>query len=102
MPRTPEENDRIRRATQAQILKAAMDLFLSKGYYSCAQIRQVLKDDVSAGGSRNCQPRCSRFSPDGINGRAMQPYSKQDDRVWAIRSVIALISQKLLCDPRMA
>jgi AcrR family transcriptional regulator len=34
MPRTPEENDRIRRATQAQILQATRDLFLSKGYYS--------------------------------------------------------------------
>jgi AcrR family transcriptional regulator len=42
MPRTPEENDRIRRATQAQILKAAMDLFLSKGYYSTS-IEDVAK-----------------------------------------------------------
>ncbi|MDZ7963329.1 MAG: TetR/AcrR family transcriptional regulator [Aulosira sp. DedQUE10] len=34
MPRTPAENERIRHATKEQILKAAMDLFFSKGYHA--------------------------------------------------------------------
>jgi len=34
MPRTPAENDRIRRATTEQILKTALSLFCEKGYYS--------------------------------------------------------------------
>ncbi|MGL5922817.1 TetR/AcrR family transcriptional regulator [Chroococcidiopsis sp.] len=34
MPRTPTENERIRRATTEQILKTAMTLFCEKGYYS--------------------------------------------------------------------
>lgn len=34
MPRTPEENDRIRRATTEQILNTALSLFCEKGYYS--------------------------------------------------------------------
>lgn len=34
MPRTPAENDRIRRATTEQILKTALSLFCSKGYHS--------------------------------------------------------------------
>ncbi len=42
MPRTPEENERIRRATKEQILKAAMDMFCSKGYHS-ASIDDVAK-----------------------------------------------------------
>ncbi|GAA6616893.1 TetR/AcrR family transcriptional regulator [Scytonema sp. NUACC26] len=42
MPRTPAENDRIRRATTEQILKAAMSLFCEKGYYSTS-IEDVAK-----------------------------------------------------------
>jgi AcrR family transcriptional regulator len=34
MPRTPVENDRIRRATTEQILSTALSLFCAKGYYS--------------------------------------------------------------------
>lgn len=34
MPRTPAENERIRRATKEQILRAAMDMFCEKGYHS--------------------------------------------------------------------
>lgn len=34
MPRTPAENERIRQATREQILKAAMDLFFTKGYHA--------------------------------------------------------------------
>lgn len=34
MPRTPKENDRIRRATTEQILKTALSLFCEKGYHS--------------------------------------------------------------------
>mgnify|MGYP001178156923 FL=1 len=34
MPRTPEENDRIRQASKENIRAAAMDLFMKKGYYS--------------------------------------------------------------------
>jgi AcrR family transcriptional regulator len=34
MPRTPAENDRIRRATTEQILTTALSLFCEKGYYS--------------------------------------------------------------------
>jgi AcrR family transcriptional regulator len=42
MPRTPAENDRIRRATTEQILKAAMSLFCEKGYHSTS-IEDVAK-----------------------------------------------------------
>lgn len=42
MPRTPAENDRIRRATTEQILKTALSLFCSKGYYSTS-IEEVAK-----------------------------------------------------------
>ncbi len=34
MPRTPAENDRIRRTTTEQILISALNLFCEKGYYS--------------------------------------------------------------------
>ncbi len=49
MPRTPEANDRIRRATQAQILKAAMALFLSKGYYSTSIDDVAKQANISKG-----------------------------------------------------
>jgi AcrR family transcriptional regulator len=41
MPRTPSENERIRRGTKEKILKAAMDMFSEKGYHS------TLIDDVA-------------------------------------------------------
>ncbi|WP_267901217.1 hypothetical protein [Dulcicalothrix desertica] len=34
MPRTQTENERIRRATTEQILKATMNMFIEKGYHS--------------------------------------------------------------------
>ncbi|MCP1096123.1 TetR/AcrR family transcriptional regulator [Bacillaceae bacterium OS4b] len=34
MPRTPEENDRIRQASKEKIRAAAMDLFIKQGYYA--------------------------------------------------------------------
>jgi AcrR family transcriptional regulator len=42
MPRTPEENERIRRATTEHILETALILFCSKGYYSTS-IEDVAK-----------------------------------------------------------
>jgi AcrR family transcriptional regulator len=48
MPRTQAENERIRRATTEQILKATMDMFLEKGYHSTsiddvAKLAQISK-----------------------------------------------------------
>ncbi|MDF2000490.1 TetR/AcrR family transcriptional regulator [Peribacillus frigoritolerans] len=34
MPRTPEENDRIRQASKEKIRAAAMELFMKQGYYA--------------------------------------------------------------------
>ncbi|MEB2631526.1 TetR/AcrR family transcriptional regulator [Peribacillus frigoritolerans] len=34
MPRTPEENDRIRQASKEKIRAAAMELFMKQGYYT--------------------------------------------------------------------
>ncbi|AXI08490.1 TetR/AcrR family transcriptional regulator [Oceanobacillus zhaokaii] len=34
MPRTPEENDRIRQASKEKIRAAAMELFIKQGYYT--------------------------------------------------------------------
>ncbi|MBT2616109.1 MULTISPECIES: TetR/AcrR family transcriptional regulator [unclassified Bacillus (in: firmicutes)] len=34
MPRTPEENDRIRQASKEKIRTAAMELFMKQGYYA--------------------------------------------------------------------
>ena len=34
MPRTPEENERIRQATKEKIRAAAMELFMKQGYYA--------------------------------------------------------------------
>ncbi len=42
MPRTPAENDRIRRTTSEHILKTALNLFCSKGYYSTS-IEEIAK-----------------------------------------------------------
>lgn len=42
MPRTPQENERIRHATKEHILRSAMELFFEKGYYSTS-IEEVAK-----------------------------------------------------------
>ncbi|MFB6365303.1 TetR/AcrR family transcriptional regulator [Paenibacillus elgii] len=42
MPRTPEENERIRRAARDKILQAATELFIEKGFHS-ASIDDVAK-----------------------------------------------------------
>ena len=34
MPRTPEENERIRQASKEKIRAAAMELFIKQGYYA--------------------------------------------------------------------
>ncbi|BAY21246.1 TetR family transcriptional regulator [Calothrix sp. NIES-2100] len=49
MPRTPAENERIRRATREQILKAAMDLFLDKGYHATSIDDVAKKAKISKG-----------------------------------------------------
>ncbi len=49
MPRTPEENDRIRRATTEQLLSTALSLFCEKGYYSTS-IEDIAKQaEISKG-----------------------------------------------------
>lgn len=49
MPRTPEENDRIRRATTEQILNTALSLFCEKGYHSTS-IEDIAKQaEISKG-----------------------------------------------------
>ncbi len=42
MPRTPAENDRIRRATREQILQTALSLFCDRGYYATS-IAEIAK-----------------------------------------------------------
>jgi AcrR family transcriptional regulator len=42
MPRTPAENDRIRRATREQILQTALSLFCDRGYYATS-IEEIAK-----------------------------------------------------------
>jgi AcrR family transcriptional regulator len=42
MPRTPAENDRIRRATRQQILRTALSLFCDRGYYGTS-IEEIAK-----------------------------------------------------------
>jgi AcrR family transcriptional regulator len=49
MPRTPAENDRIRRATTEQILKIALNLFCEKGYYSTPIEEIARQADISKG-----------------------------------------------------
>ncbi|MCJ8014703.1 TetR/AcrR family transcriptional regulator [Paenibacillus sp. KQZ6P-2] len=49
MPRTPEANDKIRRAASEKILKAAMQLFMKKGYHATS-IDDVAKEaNISKG-----------------------------------------------------
>jgi AcrR family transcriptional regulator len=49
MPRTPSENERIRRATKEQILKAAMDMFCEKGYHSTSIEDVAKRSQISKG-----------------------------------------------------
>jgi AcrR family transcriptional regulator len=49
MPRTPAENDRIRRTTSEQILKTALSLFCSKGYYSTSIENIAKQAQISKG-----------------------------------------------------
>lgn len=49
MPRTPEENDRVRRATTERILKTALSLFCEKGYYSTSIEEIARQAEISKG-----------------------------------------------------
>lgn len=49
MPRTPSENESIRRASKQQILKATMDLFCSKGYHSTSIDDVAKRAQISKG-----------------------------------------------------
>jgi AcrR family transcriptional regulator len=49
MPRSPEANDRIRRATTAQILETALRLFCEKGYYATAIAEIAQQAGISKG-----------------------------------------------------
>jgi AcrR family transcriptional regulator len=49
MPRTPKENDRIRRATTEQILKTALSLFCEKGYHATSIGEIAQQADISKG-----------------------------------------------------
>ena len=49
MPRTPEENERIRRATTEHILKTALSLFCEKGYYSTSIEELAKQAQISKG-----------------------------------------------------
>lgn len=49
MPRTPAENDRIRRATTEQILNTALSLFCEKGYYSTSIEDIARQAEISKG-----------------------------------------------------
>ena len=49
MPRTPEENDRIRQASQEKIRAAAMELFMKQGYYATSISDIAKKAGISKG-----------------------------------------------------
>jgi AcrR family transcriptional regulator len=49
MPRTPAENDRIRRTTTEHILKTALSLFCEKGYYSTSIADIAKQAEISKG-----------------------------------------------------
>ncbi|MUG91007.1 TetR family transcriptional regulator [Scytonema sp. UIC 10036] len=49
MPRTPSENESIRRASKQQILEATMDLFCSKGYHSTSIDDVAKRAQISKG-----------------------------------------------------
>ena len=49
MPRTPEENDRIRQASKEKIRTAAMELFMKQGYYTTSIIDIAKQAGISKG-----------------------------------------------------
>ncbi|MGG0412056.1 TetR/AcrR family transcriptional regulator [Peribacillus simplex] len=49
MPRTPEENDRIRQASKEKIRAAAMELFIKQGYYATSISDIAKKAGISKG-----------------------------------------------------
>ncbi|TVX83688.1 TetR/AcrR family transcriptional regulator [Peribacillus simplex] len=49
MPRTPEENDRIRQASKEKIRAAAMELFMKQGYYATSISDIANKAGISKG-----------------------------------------------------
>ncbi|MBT2647996.1 TetR/AcrR family transcriptional regulator [Bacillus sp. ISL-34] len=49
MPRTPEENDRIRQVSKEKIRAAAMELFMKQGYYTTSINDIAKKADISKG-----------------------------------------------------
>lgn len=49
MPRTPEENERIRKRSQANILDAAMELFIKKGYHATSISDVAIQANISKG-----------------------------------------------------
>ncbi|MGY3314490.1 AcrR family transcriptional regulator [Peribacillus simplex] len=49
MPRTPEENDRIRQASKEKIRTAAMELFMKQGYYATSISDIAKKAGISKG-----------------------------------------------------
>ncbi|MFP3888148.1 TetR/AcrR family transcriptional regulator [Priestia filamentosa] len=49
MPRTPEENDRIREASKKKIRVAAMELFIKQGYYATSIMDIAKQAGISKG-----------------------------------------------------
>ncbi|MFP7736620.1 TetR/AcrR family transcriptional regulator [Priestia aryabhattai] len=49
MPRTPEENDRIREASKEKIRVAAMELFMKQGYYATSIMDIAKQAGISKG-----------------------------------------------------
>lgn len=49
MPRTPEENDRIRQLSKEKIRTAAMELFIKKGYYATSINDVAIQAGISKG-----------------------------------------------------
>jgi AcrR family transcriptional regulator len=49
MPRTPEENDRIRQASKEKIQAAAMELFMTQGYYATSISNIAKQAGISKG-----------------------------------------------------
>ncbi|MEH7475766.1 TetR/AcrR family transcriptional regulator [Priestia megaterium] len=49
MPRTPEENDRIRQASKEKIRAAAMELFMTQGYYATSISNIAKQAGISKG-----------------------------------------------------
>ena len=49
MPRTPEENERIRQLSKEKIRAAAMKLFINQGYYATSISNVAKKAGISKG-----------------------------------------------------